>query len=436
MKTLNRLFFILIVASLANISCGNNELNYESPDLNLIVSDTEFEHTIQVNQSTDFNLSFINAEGNISYIWTLEGNIISEDDTYTFTQEVSGIYRLNVYAEDSLGKYTNKTFTISVLDAPHVFDTNKVIAGYLPSYRENVVKWDKITHLIYAFVYPNQDGTLNTSAMGDLSTYITQAKANNVKILVSVGGASYPGKDVRVFTSLLIDNIKRANLVNSINTFVRENELDGIDIDYEELVGGGATVDNSETNKLLPFYQELRETLPNTSIISAAVTGGYGWAAFHFRDIAASMAEELDFISIMSYDNLGTWSGSPLGDHSSLNDAVGALAKYEEFGIDSSKLVLAVPFYGRDFKMATGGFAEAVTYSDILTIYTPSNEELVSGRINRDGYNLFFNSQEIISQKVSHVKNNDYRGITIWEIGQDANDNNLSLQKDILNQFY
>ena len=436
MKTIYKLSFLLILTCLVSTSCSDdNGRDYTSPNLDLIVSDVSTEVTLEVNESSSFNLSFKNAEGNVSYIWSMGGNIISKESSYTFQSLEANTYNLNVYAEDSVGKYANVTYIIKVTEAPHVFDDNKVVVGYLPSYRSNTVQWDKITHFIYTFVYPKEDGTLDTNEMTELASYVTQAKANNVKILVSVGGASYPGKDVRVFTSVILDDAKRATLVNSINTFVRDNELDGIDIDYEELVGGGATVDNTEANKLLPLYQELREALPNTSLISAAVTGGYGWAAYHFRDITADMANVLDFISIMSYDNVGTWGGSPLGPHSSFTDAQGALNRYEGFGAPKSKLVLGLPFYGRDFLTASGGFAAALTYGDIITTYAPTSGELTAGNINRDGHNIFFNSQDIISQKTNHVKDNDFRGITIWELGQDTSDLNLSLLKDILNQF-
>ncbi len=438
MKTLYKLSFLLIFICLGITSCSDNNtgFDYSSPDLDLIVSNIEDERAIQINETTTLDLTFKNAEGEISYIWTIDGGIISKDDSYTFKAEEPGIYTLNVYAQDSSEKYVNKSFIIKVLAPPHVFDTNKVVVGYFPNYRRDIpVQWDKITHLIYTFVYPKADGTLDTSEMAELSTYITLAKENNVKILVSVGGAAYPGKDVRIFTDAIVDETKRANLVSSINDFVRDNELDGIDIDYEELQSGGATVDNTEANKLLPLFKELREALPNTSLITAAVTGGYGWAAYHFRDITAEMSEELDFISVMSYDNLGTWGGSPLGDHSSVTDGIGALARYVEFGAPSSKLVLGLPFYGRDFLTANGGFAAAITYNDIITTYAPTSDEFTTGNINRDGHNIFFNSQETISQKVNHVKDTNYRGITIWELGQNTDDPDLNLLKDILNQF-
>lgn len=438
MKTLFKInSFLSLIIFVGILSCEqNDERDYTAPNLDLTPSGFNSEVTLDLNQTTILGVSdFTNAEGNVSYVWTSEGEIISREATYDFTAADIGSFSFNMYAEDDSGKYVNIAFTVMVPEPPHVFDDNKVVAGYIQSHRQiSDVAWSEITHLIYSFVYPQDDGTLDTNEMDQLSSFVAAAKENNVKILVSVGGAVYPGKAERVFTSVISDDTKRKTLVTSIDNFVRENELDGIDIDYEELVGGGATVDNTETNKLLPFYTELREALPGVSLISSAVSGGYGWAAYHFRDIAESMSEVLDFISVMSYDNLGTWGGSPLGDHSSLTDAQGALSRYHnDFGVPKNKLVLGVPFYGRDFKTAFGGFAEAVEYKNILASYNPTSDELTLGHINRDGFNLYFNSQERIFQKVEYVKTDGFRGITIWELGQNTNiDSHLSLTNNIL----
>ncbi len=429
-------FLITLLSTGILISSCSNDSDYSSPDLTLVTSNLETELELRVDDEVLLSLNFENAVGQLSYIWSIDGTIVSKEDNYTFRSSESGQYTINVYAEDVEGKYTNVTFELKIVGLPHVFDDNKVVVGYYPSYRTNNVEWDKITHFIYTFIYPKEDGTLDIREMAVLSSYVTLAKTNNVKILVSIGGSgSYPGRDTRIFTSVIGDDTKRAKLVQSINTFVRDNQLDGIDINYQELVGGGETVDNTETNKLLPFYRELREALPHTSLITTFVTGSYGWAAYHFRDITAEMAAILDFISVMSYDNLGTWPESPLGPHSSVIDAQNALNRYIEFGAPKSKLVLGVPFYGRDFLTASGGVAQAITYADILSTHAPTDSELAVGNINRDGHNIFFNSQEIISQKVNYIKDNDFRGITIWELGQDTSDPNLSLLKDILNQF-
>ncbi|MBU3027923.1 glycosyl hydrolase family 18 protein [Zobellia galactanivorans] len=439
MKTIyiKKLFFLIILLGsvILIISCSD-DTNYSSPDLVLVTSNIETELNLRVDEEVILSLDFENAVGQLSYIWSIDGTIVSKDDNYAFQPTESGQFSIDVYVEDAEGKYTNEIFILKVVGLPHVFDSNKVVVGYCPSYKTDTIEWDKITHLIYTYVYPKEDGTLDTSDMHALASYVTQAKANNVKILVSIGGFGfYPGRDTRIFTNVIGDDTKRSKLVQNINTFIRDNQLDGIDINYQELIGGGETVDNTETNKLLPFFRELREALPSESLITSYVTGSYEWAAYHFRDITAEMASVLDFISVMSFDNLGSWPESALGPHSSITDAQNALNRYIEFGAPKSKLVLGLPLYGRDFLTASGGVAQVITYADIVSLYSPTESEFMEGNVNRDGHNIFFDSQEIVSQKVNYVKDNEFRGITLWKLGQDTSDPNLSLLKDILNQF-
>ena len=431
-----RSYILFVLLQFGMISCNNDSAaDYASPDLDLVTLDLETDINLKVGEEVLLQPNFKNAVGPLSYIWTIDNDIVSNNYNYLFKSIASGQYFINVYVEDAEGKYTNVLFQISVTGTP-LFDDTKVIMGYLPGHRTNNIRWDRITHFIYAYIYPKKDGTLGLSEMDELPSHIGRAKANNVKVLISLGGSgNYPGKDKRVFTSVINDDKKRAKLVQSITTFVRNNKLDGIDIYYHEFVGGGETVDNSETNKLLPFYKELREALPSTSIITAAVTGSYTWVAYHYRDIAAEMGNVLNFISVMAFDILGSWEGSPLGPHASIADAQNALNRYVDFGVAKEKLVLGVPFYGRDFLMKPGGFAEQITYADIISLHSPTEHELIRGNINRDGHNIFFDSQQIISQKTSYIKENGFKGITIWELGQDTNDPNLSLLQNIPNQF-
>lgn len=436
MKTYYILFLLLV--QLTIVGCSDSDNDYSTPDLDLVLA-TEIETNLDLPISEELllNLDFENAEGNLSYKWFIDDEVVSEEDSYLFKGVEVGQFIIKVYIEDTVGKFANIEFKLNVTDNDtYVYNGDKLIIGYNPSYRTGDVKWNRITHLLYAYIYPKLDGTLDVSEMEQLSEYVADAQINNTKILVSLGGTSnYPGREDRVFTEVIKDNEKRANLIQSILAFIEGNDLDGINIHYSEFVGGGENVDNLETNLLLPFYQEAREVLPENIVLTASVTGSYGWTAYHFRDIAAEMSTVLDFISVLSYDNTGVWEESPLGHHSSVIDAQNALNRYVEFGIPSAKLVLGVPFYGRDFLTSSGGIANALTYADILNQYTPTESELTEGNINREGHNIFFESQHTISQKSSFINENQYRGMTIWELGQDTNNRNLSLLSEINNHF-
>ncbi|MBL3658400.1 glycoside hydrolase family 18 protein [Fulvivirga sediminis] len=425
---------ILLLAQLGIVSCSDDEDN-SSPDLDLIVAEVQTTINLNIDEETLLHLDFENAKGPLSYVWTVDDSVNSEEENFIFSSHESGQYFVNVYVEDAEGKYTSVQFQL-IVDGKPLFNGDKVVVGYYPSYRNNEVQWDKITHFIYAHIYPKNDGTLDLSDMAKLSDYVEEAKANNVKILVSLGGAGeYPGRNERVFTNVILNKNKRTKLIKNIVSFVSNNKLDGIDIYYNEFIGGGEAVDNSESNQLLPFYRELRNALPSANIITTSVTGSYGWAAYHYRDIADRMSNIFNLISVMAFDNLGTYENSPLGHPATVKDMENALNRYLEFGVPKNKIVVGIPFYGRDFLNKAGGLAETITYADIIKRYSPSEVELDIGNIKRDGHNIFFDSRNIISQKVNYLRKNDFKGITLWELGQDSPDSNWSLLQDIPSQF-
>src|SRR5690349_6878968 len=65
--------------------------------------------------------------------------------------------------------------------------------GYMPSWAGNVnsIQYNKLTHINYAFVLPNSNGTLQgVPDGGKLSQLVTLAHNNGVKVSLSIGGWS------------------------------------------------------------------------------------------------------------------------------------------------------------------------------------------------------------------------------------------------------
>ncbi|MBL3658403.1 glycoside hydrolase family 18 protein [Fulvivirga sediminis] len=425
-----RFFFLLVYMLMMSCSDDSPE-NYSASDLDLITKNVETSLTAKVGEELLLQLDYENAIGELLFVWTIGNKVVSKRPIYPFIPTQAGQYFISVYVEDAQGKYTNVQFKIEVEDE---FAKNKVIAGYYSTSSSEPVPWNKITHLIYSYVYPTSEGSLQVTQLSRLQDYVEEAKKHDVKVLLSLGSLdNYPGKGDRVFTNVLNDEEKRKNLVNFIYFLLVGYELQGVDILYDEFEGN--VVDYSQLNNMVPFLKELRDILPYDMIITCSVTGGYGWKAYHYRDIAADMADVADFISVMAFDNFGTWEDSPLGRPSSLEDAKNALDRYVNFGVPQNKLVLGVPFFGRDFLRQSGGIARPISYLDLLGRFVPTETELATGHINRDGHNIFFNSQSIISEKINYVKMNNFRGISAWQLEQDSGDEELSLLKNVHNQI-
>src|SRR5262245_62035139 len=63
--------------------------------------------------------------------------------------------------------------------------------GYMPSWAGSVnsIQYGKLTHINYAFILPNSNGSLQgLDNPSKLSSLVSLAHANNVKVSIAVGG--------------------------------------------------------------------------------------------------------------------------------------------------------------------------------------------------------------------------------------------------------
>jgi len=282
---------------------------------------------------------------------------------------------------------------MSVQSADAVF-TKKII-GYFPEWENgDVVKIDysKLTHIIYFHIWPNNDGSLDTSAVhfDDLDTIVTNAHDAEVKVMIAAGGWGVSNG----FGPMSADDTARANFVSKIVQFINEHQLDGVDIDWEPI--------DSETKKINQkiLLHDLRtglDELPEYKLLTVAVNA-------ERIDLFPESADDVDWVNLMAYDM--NWRR---GEHSNFNDSVAALAEYVGIGIPEDKLALGIPFYGRNDQ------AKAMKYEDIVLACNPGPS------VNYCN-NYFFNGIDLVQQKSQFILNSNYAGVMIWNLGQDTYD--------------
>ncbi len=153
--------------------------------------------------------------------------------------------------------------TVQTAEAVH----SKKIIGYFPEWESadvSAINYTKLTHIIYFHIWPNADGSLDTSAVveEDLNNIILDANAAGVKVLIAAGGWGVSNG----FSPMAADNTARANFVNNIVQFLNNYGLDGVDIDWEPI--------DSETkkNNQAILVADLKTTLPD-KLVTVAVNG-------------------------------------------------------------------------------------------------------------------------------------------------------------------
>lgn len=186
----------------------------------------------------------------------------------------------------------------------------------------NVAPYVNVVNL--AFMQPDATyvkGSLSLTSTGVtyasggpvLKAAIADLRAKGTKVLISVGGATYPN-----FAALNVQAIK---------DFVSDFGLDGVDIDFEfdptctwSFSGQTCTSDTLFQTTI----ESLRAALPRPMILSAAVwsIGAYGQGSFVCDTPLANRTgmlinpllkdgQMLDLLNVMSYD-AGVWSlGTP-----------------------------------------------------------------------------------------------------------------------------
>ena len=261
----------------------------------------------------------------------------------------------------------------------------------------NNIDFSRLTQILYFSLTPNTNGSLNipSAAISNIGTIKTAIGTNDVDILISIGGW---GKSDN-FPAMSSTSEKRSTFINELKDFCINNGLKGADIDWE--FPSGAT----ELANCTFLLKEMQIVFHENNLI---VTSAQRPNAADLEDEALNY---LDQIHIMSYDN-GSY-------HSTYNQAVSAVNHFIERGASRSKLLLGVPFYGRKIS----GGAES-SYRNIYNTYSPSTDTDEAG-----GY--YYNGVSTISKKTQYSMDQGLKGIMIWDISMDTNDDSSSLLKAI-----
>ena len=263
------------------------------------------------------------------------------------------------------------------------------VIGYLPTWGGNLadVQFTKLTHINYAFLIPNANGTYQ--APDDptrLKNLVSMAHANGVKVVISVGGGG--GGDA--FKTIVTTAALRTTFVNNMVAFTNQYNIDGVDIDWEFPNTG------TEANNLVLMMQQLYNAMHPLGKLTTMAVVSYGGTS-----ILNGLFPYVDFLNIMAYDENSY-------DHSTYDLGVKSVNYWVGRGLPASKAILGVPFYGRDNCCDY----KTVDYSAILAM---------GGSAQADTYNneIGYNGIPTMKKKTAYAMG-ACGGIMIWSIDTDA----------------
>ena len=336
------------------------------------------------------------------------------------------------------------------------------VTGYYPAYEQaylppSAIDFSALTHLIHFSVFPNSDGTLNSSDNGLTPAYsadvISRAHAAGVKVLICVGGANSE-TDFQAATSTATLPV----FVNNITNFLATYGYDGVDIDWEPF----PSTDDQQYSNLVTALRFALNQFPQPKLLSAAVEAypPYGDSPTAEYQLYAALQSQFNQINIMTYDLSGpyegwvTWFNSPIYDggyrfpsSGGLVPSIGgSLTNFLNNGVAPGKLGFGIPFYGYVWTDGEGPYLWSITqprqswtnaptitaygYTDIMADFYQSNLYhwdtnaqsaylSITNAVETDNVFLSYDDQRACQAKVSYARNEGLGGVMIWELAQD-----------------
>lgn len=284
------------------------------------------------------------------------------------------------------------------------------IAGYLPWYGFNNFDFEALKHIDRVYYFSLAPDSAGNYIMPDIHLQNIQLLKNKIgesesELFIVVGGWY---ESETIFP--MAENIeKREAYVDSLVQFCVENNLGGVDLDWEAYPTSVPEADYISLVDLLS--EKLRE---NNLKFTVAV------AASH-HSLAAKFKNKVDQINIMSYGVL-----DENGNQVTMAQLTGWLHKFEVAGVPRSKLIVGVPFYGKRPYDANDNSPQAITYSYITQQSSPEFEDNKYGEYS-------YNGRGLMHTKTKFLRENFYFGIMSWELSQDVDYNSkFSLLKSIV----
>jgi chitinase len=242
--------------------------------------------------------------------------------------------------------------------------TGPVIVAYVFPQNNLIQRGDiaanKLTRINYAFANLQDGRVVNGFTADDknIATLVALKQENpSLTVLVSVGGWIWSAN----FSDMALTRRSRSLFIESAVEFIHSNDLDGLDIDWEYpgQVGAGNHFRPADKQNYTLLLKELRarfnqeEKKDHRRLYITIATGASSTFLIHTE--MGKVQKYVDTINLMAYDYYEPDSDAVTGHHAPLftnpNDpkkisAAQSVKEYEQVGVQPSKIVLGVPFYG------------------------------------------------------------------------------------------
>ncbi len=257
-------------------------------------------------------------------------------------------------------------------------------------------------------------------------SYVEWAHDNNIKVWALFSN----NFDPNLTSDFLRDPAARKNAIYQIVLYSEIYNLDGINLDFENMYLKDRDYYTQFVRELTPF---LREQGLSVSVDVTFISLSENWSMSYDR---AALAETVDYVMVMAYDE--HWGSSPAaGSVASLPWVENNLQKILE-KVPNHKLVLGIPFYTRlweEKKQEDGsltvsssahgmkGISNILNKHDAEITFDEKTQQYYAEYIeNGKKYRTWLETKESIKKRLELVHKYDLAGIASWRRGFETED--------------
>jgi len=311
----------------------------------------------------------------------------------------------------------------------------------------------KLTRINYAFANIDHGLMVNGFADDDENLeLLTSLKRENpsLTVLVSVGGWLWSG----AFSDVALTRQSRTAFIDSVVEFVRRDQLDGLDIDWEYpgMPGKESNFRAEDKQNFTFLVKELRSRFDHLQkevhrrlYVTVATGSSPDFLAHTEMD---KVQKYVDTVNLMAYDYYEPSSDGITGHHAPLHvnpadprriSAEGSVQDYEKAGVPAAKIVLGVPFYGHAWGEVPnahfGLFQPGKEIPHAYEQYGTRPEAMLQDGFTRywdadasapylyspdKGVFLSYEDEESLGLKCKYVLDHGLRGVMFWDYEADA----------------
>ena len=285
-----------------------------------------------------------------------------------------------------------------------------------PNRNGTSIKGINVVSPTFAILDETNAGELDINIGQAGKNYIDWAHSNNYKVWPVVSNNS----NKRIASEVLNDYKLREKVINNIVNLILTYNLDGINIDFENMSMDDKDMFSRFIIELAPRLKEYGKVL---SVDVTAPDGSENWSMCYNRNKIGKIA---DYIIFMAYDQNGI--SSPKEGTTAGADWVEVNIKKfigTQEDVPAEKLILGMPFYTRLWKEENGKITSNVVSMKYIDSKIPSNVErkwnedlkqyYVEYEQNGTTYKMWLEEEESIKAKFALMKEYNLAGAAYWQ---------------------